>query len=73
VRLYPFANAFRPAHRLVLELSCNEPWPAPATRSCHRRPCTCHRVATSHKVYCDAAHHSRLMLPFTIRKASDSG
>ncbi len=25
VRLYPFASAFRPGHRLVVELSCNEP------------------------------------------------
>src|SRR5690606_15881922 len=25
VRLYPFATVFRPGHKLVVELSCNEP------------------------------------------------
>jgi len=58
----------------VLELSCNEPL-ADAHNSL-LPPEAMHLPsgrATGHKVYRDAAHHSRLMLPFTIRKASDSG
>jgi len=56
----------------VLELSCNEPLadahnsllPPEATHLPSGR-------ATSHKVYRDAAHHSRLVLPFTARKAEE--
>ena len=69
VRLYPFANAFKPGHRLVVELSCNEPL-ADAHNSL-LPPEAMHLPsgrATSHKVYRDAAHHSRLVLPFTTRR-----
>ena len=72
VRLYPFANAFKPGHRLVVELSCNEPL-ADAHNSL-LPPEAMHLPsgrATSHKVYRDAAHHSRLVLPFTTRKAEE--
>lgn len=66
VRLYPFATSFQPGHRLVLELSCNEPLvdghnallPPEATHLPSGR-------ATTHKIYRDAQHPSRLMLPFT--------
>jgi predicted acyl esterase len=64
VRLYPFANAFKPGHRLVAELSCDEPLvdahnsllPPEAMHLPSGR-------ATSHKVYRDTAHPSRLVLP----------
>lgn len=66
VRLYPFANTFRPGHCLTLELSNNEPLadehnallPPDAFHLPVGRPVT-------HKIYRDAAHHSRLLLPFT--------
>lgn len=74
IRLYPFATAFRPGHRLVVELSCNEPLvdahnsllPPEAMHLPSGR-------ATAHKVYRDASHPSRLVLPFTTRPAEDSG
>ncbi|MER7116169.1 CocE/NonD family hydrolase [Saccharomonospora azurea] len=68
VRLYPFAHAFRPGHRLEMELSCNEPL-ADAHNSL-LPPEAMHLPsgrATSHKIYRDADHHSRLVLPFTTR------
>ncbi|MDJ0456957.1 CocE/NonD family hydrolase [Arthrobacter sp. NQ7] len=66
VRLYPFANTFNPGHRLVVELSNNEPLadehnallPPDAFHLPVGRPVT-------HKIYRDAHHHSRLVLPFT--------
>ena len=66
LRLYPFANTFRPGHRLVVELSNNEPLadehnallPPDAFHLPVGRPVT-------HKIYRDAAHPSRLVLPFT--------
>lgn len=66
LRLYPFANTFLPGHRLVVELSNNEPLadehnallPPDAFHLPVGRPVT-------HKVYRDAAHQSRLVLPFT--------
>lgn len=66
VRLYPFANAILPGHRLVLELSCNEPLvdahnsllPPEAMHLPSGRP-------TAHRIFRDAAHPSRLLLPFT--------
>lgn len=65
VRLYPFATSFQPGHRLVLELSNNEPMvdehnsllPPDAFHLPVGRPVT-------HKIFRDAAHPSRLMLPF---------
>lgn len=67
IRLYPFANTFVPGHRLTLELSCNEPLaddhnallPPDAFHLPVGRPVT-------HKIYRDAAHPSRLLLPFTV-------
>ena len=67
IRLYPFATTFRPGHRLELELSCNEPMtdahnallPPDAFHLPVGRPVT-------HKIYRDADHPSRLVLPFTV-------
>lgn len=66
VRIYPFANSFLPGHRLVVELSCNEPMadehnsmlPPDAFHLPVGRPVT-------HTIYRDAAHPSRLVLPYT--------
>jgi predicted acyl esterase len=68
LRLYPFASTFLPGHRLVVELSNNEPLvdehnsllPPDAFHLPVGRPVT-------HKIYRDAAHQSRLVLPFTTR------
>jgi putative CocE/NonD family hydrolase len=68
LRLYPFAATIRPGHRLVAELSNDEPLidehnsllPPDAFHLPVGRPVT-------HKVYRDAAHPSRLVLPFTTR------
>ncbi|MFW0785884.1 CocE/NonD family hydrolase [Gordonia sp. CPCC 206044] len=66
VRLYPFAASFRTGHRLVVELSCDEPLmdehnsllPPDAFHLPVGRPVT-------HKVFRDSAHRSRLVLPCT--------
>ena len=66
LRLYPFANVFKKGHRLVVELSNCEPLadehnallPPDAFHLPVGRPVT-------HKIYRDAAHPSRLVLPFT--------
>lgn len=66
IRLYPFANTFKQGHKLVLELSCDEPLtdehnsllPPDAFHLPVGRP-------TTHKIYRDAKHQSRLVLPFT--------
>jgi predicted acyl esterase len=66
VRLYPFAATFLPGHRLVVELSNDEPLadehnallPSDAFHLPVGRPVT-------HKIYRDATHPSRLVLPFT--------
>jgi predicted acyl esterase len=71
VRLYPFASTFRPGHRLVVELSNDEPLaddhnsllPPDAFHLPVGRPVT-------HKIYRDALHPSRLVLPFTTRAAA---
>jgi uncharacterized protein len=65
IRLYPFANTFRVGHRLVLELMCDEPMadehnallPPDAYHLPVGRP-------VAHIIYRDAAHPSRLVLPF---------
>ena len=70
VRLYPFAATFLPGHRLVVELSNDEPLadehnallPPDAFHLPVGRPVT-------HKIYRDAAHRSRLVLPFTAGSA----
>jgi predicted acyl esterase len=69
LRLYPFAATFQPGHRLVAELSSDEPLfdehnsllPPDAFHLPVGRPVT-------HKIYRDAAHQSRLVLPFTPRE-----
>lgn len=74
VRLYPFAATFLPGHRLVAELSNNEPvadahnalLPPDAFHLPVGRPVT-------HKVYRDADHPSRLVLPFTTGTSVSSG
>jgi uncharacterized protein len=68
LRLYPFAATFRAGHRLVVELSNNEPLvdehnsllPPDAFHLPVGRP-------VAHKIYRDAPHPSRLVLPFTTR------
>jgi predicted acyl esterase len=73
LRLYPFAASFTPGHRLVAELSNNEPLvdehnsllPPDAFHLPVGRPVT-------HKIYRDATHPSRLVLPFTISAAPEA-
>jgi uncharacterized protein len=68
LRLYPFAATLLPGHRLVVELSNDEPLtdahnallPPDAFHLPVGRPVT-------HKIYRDALHPSRLVLPFTTR------
>lgn len=68
LRLYPFAATLLPGHRLVAELSNDEPLtddhnsllPPDAFHLPVGRPVT-------HKIYRDAQHQSRLVLPFTGR------
>ncbi|MBW8486387.1 CocE/NonD family hydrolase [Actinomadura parmotrematis] len=70
LRLYPFAATLLPGHRLVAELSNDEPLadahnallPPDAFHLPVGRPVT-------HKIYRDAAHPSRLVLPFTTAPA----
>ena len=65
IRIYPFANDFRPGHKLVVELMCNEPLvddhnallPPDAFHLPVGRPVT-------YTIYRDAEHPSRLVLPF---------
>ncbi|MFE7421676.1 CocE/NonD family hydrolase [Rhodococcus sp. NPDC057529] len=72
LRLYPFAATFRPGHRLVAELSNAEPMadehnallPPDAFHLPVGRPVT-------HKIYRDAAHPSRLVLPFTTHTSEE--
>ncbi|MEV8563825.1 CocE/NonD family hydrolase C-terminal non-catalytic domain-containing protein [Streptomyces sp. NPDC051917] len=73
LRLYPFAATFQPGHRLVVELSNDEPLadahnallPPDAFHLPVGRP-------VAHKIYPDAAHSSRLVLPFTTGTAPDT-
>lgn len=66
IRLYPFAASFQPGHKLTVELSNAEPLvddhnsllPPDAFHLPVGRPVT-------HKIYRDAEHPSRLVLPFT--------
>ncbi|MER7796780.1 CocE/NonD family hydrolase [Microbacterium sp. NPDC096154] len=66
LRIYPFAATILPGHRLVVELSANEPMqdehnallPPDSFHLPIGRP-------TTHKIYRDAEHPSRLVLPFT--------
>ena len=65
IRLYPFATTFLPGHKLVLELSNNEPMadehnallPPDSFHLPVGRP-------VNHKIYRDADHPSRLVLPY---------
>jgi predicted acyl esterase len=72
IRLYPFAATFLVGHRLMVELSTNEPMvddansllPPDAFHLPVGRPVTT-------KIYRDALHPSRLVLPFT-KKTEDA-
>jgi len=65
LRFYLLANTFKPGHKLVVELSNNKPMedeynallPPDAFHLPVGRPVT-------HKIYRDADHPSRLVLPF---------
>jgi predicted acyl esterase len=66
LRLYPFAATILPGHRMVVELSNNEP--LADEHNALLPPDSFHLPvgrAVTHKVYRDAAHPSRLVLPFT--------
>ncbi|MGP6173591.1 CocE/NonD family hydrolase [Corynebacterium sp. A21] len=66
LRLYPFAAAFQPGHRLVAELSNNEP--LSDEHNSLLPPDSFHLPvgrSVTHKIYRDAEHPSRLVLPFT--------
>ena len=73
LRLYPFAATFLPGHRMVVELSNDEPLtdahnallPPDAFHLPVGRPVT-------HKIYRDAVHPSRLVLPFTRQALSSA-
>lgn len=72
LRLYPFANTFLPGHRMVVELSNNEP--LADEHNALLPPDAFHLPvgrAVTHKVYRDAAHRSRLVLPFTTAVAGE--
>ncbi|WP_176080656.1 CocE/NonD family hydrolase [Paraburkholderia tropica] len=65
IRLYPFANEFKPGHKLVVELMCNEP--LVDEHNSLLPPDAFHLPvgrAVSHTIYRDATHLSRLVLPF---------
>lgn len=69
IRLYPFANTFKPGHKLDLELSCNEP--LTDSHNALLPPDAFHLPvgrAVTHKIYRDAKHQSRLVLPLTKAK-----
>jgi predicted acyl esterase len=67
LRVYPFAATILPGHRIVAELSCDEPMvddhnallPPDAFHVPVGRPVT-------HTIYRDARHPSRLVLPFAM-------
>lgn len=66
VRLYPFVATFRRGHRMLVELSNDEP--LSDAHNALLPPDAFHLPvgrAVTHKVYRDAAHPSRLVLPFT--------
>jgi len=70
LRLYPFAATFLPGHRVVAELSNNEP--LADDHNSLLPPDAFHLPvgrAVTHKIYRDASHPSRLVLPFTRRAA----
>ena len=71
VRLYPFAATLLPGHRLVVELSNDEPLTDP--HNALLPPDAFHLPVgrpVTHKIYRDAAHPSRLVLPFTTTAAN---
>lgn len=65
VRIYPFANAFKAGHKLVVELMCNEP--LVDDHNALLPPDAFHLPvgrSVTHTIYRDATHPSRLVLPF---------
>lgn len=66
LRVYPFGATFLPGHKLVVELSNDEP-PADAHNAL-LPPDAFHLPVgrpVTHRIYRDAAHPSRIVLPFT--------
>ncbi|WP_432186312.1 CocE/NonD family hydrolase C-terminal non-catalytic domain-containing protein [Streptomyces sp. Tue6028] len=73
LRLYPFAATFRPGHHLTVELSNDEP--LADAHNALLPPDTFHLPVgrpVTHKIYRDAAHPSRLVLPFTAATTPDA-
>jgi hypothetical protein len=72
LRVSPFTATILPGHKIVAELSCNEPLfdahnallPPDAFHVPVGRPVT-------HKIYRDVAHPSRLVLPFSTGRAGE--
>jgi predicted acyl esterase len=65
VRIYPFANAFKAGHKLVVELMCNEP--LVDDHNALLPPDAFHLPvgrSVTHTIYRDATHPSRFVLPF---------
>lgn len=69
IRLYPFSFLIKPGHRIQLELMCNEPLDGEDAKLLP--PDSYHLPsgrATMHKIYRDADHPSRLVLPYIPTK-----
>ena len=69
IRLYPFSFLIKPGHRIELELACNEPLDGEDAKLLP--PDSYHLPsgrATMHKIYRDADHPSRLVLPVIPKK-----
>ncbi|MCX6501777.1 MAG: CocE/NonD family hydrolase [Microbacterium sp.] len=67
LRIYPFAATLLPGHKLTVELSNNEPMAD--EHNALLPPDAFHLPvgrAVTHKVYRDAQHPSRLLLPFVV-------
>ena len=73
LRIYPFGATVLPGHRIVAELSCNEPMAD--SHNALLPPDSFHLPvgrAVTHKIYRDAVHQSRLILPFTAKHSSEA-
>ena len=65
IRLYPFSFLVQSGHKIQLELACNEPLESEDVKLLP--PDSYHLPsgrATTHKIYRDKEHPSRLILPF---------
>ncbi|MGW0812457.1 CocE/NonD family hydrolase C-terminal non-catalytic domain-containing protein [Streptomyces viridiviolaceus] len=73
LRVHPYAETLPPGHRLVVELSTAEP-PADGHNAL-LLPDAFHLPVgrpVTHKIFRDAAHRSRLVLPCTTRGAAQA-